>query len=668
MRPIMRDPMGHGTQEKPGAAATTPEGEAAVSDLTWRFRAMFNSTVEFMGLLDPGGTVLEANETALRLIGRPREAVIGRPFWSTPWWTDAPEEAQRVRAAVAEAASGRFVRFETFHTRVDGRRIYVDFSLTPIADGAGCTVLLLPEGRDVTERHRAEAALREAIARHQAVLASTLDPIVTIDAWGGIQSVSNAIERVFGWRPEELIGRNVSVLMPEPHRSQHDGFLAAYRRTGQTNILGRTREFEAVRKDGRRFPIELSVSRVDVPGQAEPLFTGIIHDITERHELQRALAQHQSHLEELVQRRTAELERSHEQLRAADRLASIGTLAAGLGHDMNNVLLPIRCQLDALDAASLPPAVRQNFREVRRSIEYLQHLSDGLHLLALDPDDPQAMRGETDLRAWWSQVAALLRRAVPKHARLDEAIPESLSRIAVAPHRLTQAVLNLVVNAGEAVGPDGHVRVWAQPTDDRRLMRIGVTDNGHGMTPEVRKHALDPFFTTKKRGLGTGLGLSLVHGVAQSAGGSVTIDSEPGQGTTVVLELPVADSAQDHASARVLSATISLRDRRLASFVEALLRAAGCPAKRSEPASEPEGSIWVTDATPEAEARAGDFLARGGRAMIVFGPPSAEWRERSVIVVDQPERFETIRSAVGEAVQVVRDHPAGPIHAGDAAP
>ncbi|MFA6045236.1 MAG: PAS domain S-box protein, partial [Phycisphaerales bacterium] len=113
-------------------------------------------------------------------------------------------------------------------------------------------------------------------AELEAVLASTLDPVVTIDSFGKIRSASNSVERVFGWTPGELIGRNVHVLMPEPHHAGHDEYLANYRKTLKTNILGRTREFEAVRRDGTRFPIELSVSRADVPGQALPVFVGII--------------------------------------------------------------------------------------------------------------------------------------------------------------------------------------------------------------------------------------------------------------------------------------------------------------------------------------------------------------------------------------------------------
>lgn len=518
----------------------------------------------------------------------------------------------------------------------------------------------------ITTDRSTRASLEQTLAQHEAILASALDPIITIDPFGVIQSASDSIERVFGWKPREVIGRNVRVLMPEPHHSAHDSYLATYRATRKTNILGRTREFTAVRKDGQQFPVELSVSRVDIPGAKEPWFMGIIHDTTDRKRIEDELAIHRTQLEAMVKERTSQLEMSNEQLRQADRLASIGTLAAGLGHDMNNVLLPIRARLDALDAAKLPPHVREQFHAVRRSVNYLQQLSDGLHLMALDPDDADASTGETNIEEWWKQVGALLSKAVPKRVALSVEFEPNLPEIALPPHRLTQSILNLLVNAGEAIRGEGRVRLWASRTGSAKTaksaaqaatVRIGVTDNGEGMAAEVRKHALDPFFTTKKRGLGTGLGLSLVRGVAQSTGGTVEIESEVGAGTTVVLNLPTAAS-RGRSAADVHdpnhAAVISIRDRRGASLVSTLLNAGHFTVKVADAPGSERSLLWVVEPAMTTIQAAAQYLrADRKRRIVLFGQPETDWSKLGALVIDDPTNMDTIRRTLGEAIAAI---------------
>jgi PAS domain S-box-containing protein len=525
-----------------------------------------------------------------------------------------------------------------------------EFDYTIVETSLGTTV---PRSQPTSAKIPAKP--EQTLAQFQAVLAAALDPIITIDAHGVIQSASDSIERVFGWKPQEVVGKNVTILMPEPHHSRHDGYLAEYRRTHRTNILGRTREFFAVRKDGCEFPIELSVSRVDIPNLSEPWFMGIIHDATDRKRTETELEQHRAHLEEMVRQRTAQLESSNEQLRQADRLASIGTLAAGLGHDMNNVLLPIRARLDALDAAELPVSAREQFQAVRRSVNYLQQLSDGLHLMALDPQDAEASGGETDVQEWWRQIGALLSKAIPRRIAFNVEIEPSLPAIALPPHRLTQSILNLLVNAGEAISGEGSVRLWARSANGAKSVRIGVTDTGEGMTPEVRNHAFDPFFTTKKRGLGTGLGLSLVRGVAQSAGGTVEIESAPGQGTTVVLGLPVVkERARAGSPSADAVVVVSIRDRRGASMVSTLLASQPLIIKTSRAAINEHSRLWIVDPGLTTRSEVNEYL-RGDRRrrVVLFGKPEDEWTARRVLLIDDATNMDTIRRTLGEALSAI---------------
>ena len=505
-------------------------------------------------------------------------------------------------------------------------------------------------------------------AELEAVLAAMLDPVVTIDSFGTIRTASNSIERVFGWKPDELVGRNVNVLMPEPHRSGHDQYLANYRKTLKTNILGRTREFEAVRRDGTRFPIELSVSRADVPGQALPVFVGIIKDVSERKSVERELDHHRRHLDTMVRERTRDLEASHEQLRMADRLAAIGTLAAGLGHDMNNVLLPVRMRMSALDSMDLPQQAYEHLSQVRKSCSYLQQLSDGLHMLALSPDEADTADAATDLHEWWTTVGPLLSRAVPKGVRFNASIKAGLPRVPVAPHKLTQAVLNLIVNAGEAIQSrpkrprNAAVRLKAHAAAGGREVHLSVADNGPGMTPDVRARAFDVFFTTKKRGLGTGLGLSLVRSVTQAAGGEIDIATSPDKGgrggTEIVLTIPALHEHVQGNDESVRTATVYLLDRRAASMAAHILEAAGWHVSRTDepvPPKTGDSTIWVTEPDEQALKAARVYAKRRGHAIVAVGQPRprAPWARAGAIFVETPRDFDALRNAIGRAIAAV---------------
>lgn len=366
------------------------------------------------------------------------------------------------------------------------------------------------------------------------------------------------------------------------------------------------------------------------------------------------LARHREQLESLVNERTEALEESHRQLRQSDRLASIGTLTAGLGHDMNNVLFPVRCRLDALNWKSVPRELQDVLQSVAHAVAYLQQLTDGLRLFALDPEDAEASASLTSMHEWWNQVSPLLTKALPKDVKLVCTIDEDLPLVRVAPHRLTQALLNLVVNAGEAMPAGGLVRIRADATVDRQIVRIAVSDEGQGMTAQIRSQAFDPFFTTKTRGLSTGLGLSLVHGVVASSRGTIDVETAEGEGTTMTLSFPAAVRA-DGAAARGTAggngqAEVHLADGRLAAWIGNLLRAAGydvCPGTNGEPVIDATAcTLWVTDAVPERVEAARRFLTLEGRRMMVLGPRSPDWEHPNVTVVEDCQELNALRAAI----------------------
>jgi len=404
-------------------------------------------------------------------------------------------------------------------------------------------------------------------ARDHAALAAALDPIITIDVAGTIQSASDSVLRVLGWTPAELTGRNVSVLMPEPHHSAHDGYLADYARTGQTSIMNRPRRLEAMRKDGSCIPIELCVSRAEMPAGMPPMFVGIIRDMSTYAAMEFSRDEERVRYEKQLAEQTAALQSAHQSLRASERMAAMGTLAAGLGHDMANLILPIRMRLECLAKSPISPEAREDVAAIAASVNYLQRLSRGLKLLAVDPNRSHAGPGAdaadasevksggggtTRLASWWAEVRPALAAALPRGVALAENAAQwnTLPDAAIAPAALAQAVFNLVHNAGEAIasapGRTGEVRITAHCAQGISI-HIEVADNGPGMSPEVLHRCMEPFYSTKARPIFAGMGLSLVKGLVEQAGGSVEVTSKQGEGTTFTLDLPIVTPAVEAA-------------------------------------------------------------------------------------------------------------------------
>ncbi|MBY0429728.1 MAG: PAS domain-containing sensor histidine kinase, partial [Rhodospirillales bacterium] len=352
---------------------------------------------------------------------------------------------------------------------------------------------------------------------------------------------------------------------------------------------------------------------------------GTATDIDDQKRAEQELSDHSERLEELVRQRTVELEASHQRLRLSDRMAALGTLSAGLGHDMGNLLLPLRVRLDSLEARGLTPELHEDVAAMRKSAEYLQRLTNGLRLLALDPEDAGAAGEEVCLRDWWADVEALLRNTLPRTVALTYAVAPETPPVRLARHRLTQAVFNLVQNAGEAMRERGHgtVRIWAKPEGAESVV-LSIADNGPGMTPEVRRRCIEPFFTTKTRGLSTGLGLALVNGIVQASGGWLAIDTAPGMGTTFHLGLPAAIRAVRRV--RPL-AVVSLTDARMRSFVASVLRGLEYDVATGDQAAPgPPTQLWVTDGDQICGEYLERFTREGGGRVVLFGECRVEPR------------------------------------------
>ncbi len=380
-------------------------------------------------------------------------------------------------------------------------------------------------GRAQRARRRLAASLeaeRQASARMQAVVEAEVDAIAIADGDGAIEFVNPALEQIFGYRRDELLGQHLKLLMPEPYRSEADDYLTAYRATRQRRLIGVGREVAGRRKDGATFPIHLSVSEVEVGGRR--LFAGSMRDLSASKALEAQLLQ-------------------------AQKMEAVGTLAGGVAHDFNNLLTSI---LGSVELALAHPESRSLLTRSLERIKLASNRGEALTKQLLAFSRKQVTRPELlDLNAALRQVRELFERMLGEDVDVKLDLHEGVGTVRIDPAQLDQVVINLVVNARDAMPAGGVLRLATgrATLDAARAARFGVAvgeyatlsiqDEGQGIPAEVRARIFEPFFTTKEPGRGTGLGLSTVLGIVQRHGGAIDVRSEPGLGTTFEIFLPL---------------------------------------------------------------------------------------------------------------------------------
>lgn len=605
-------------------------------DATDLLAAIIESSDDAIVTEDLEGRITSWNRAAERIFGYTAQEAIGRHIsMLLPPERRGEDEEVLAKVRRGERVSG----YETVRVSRGGWRREISLTAAPLRDGQGRVVGASRIARDLTERGRGERS-RLLLA---AVVESSDDAIISKDLEGRITSWNGAAERLYGYTAEEAIGRNVSILIPPDRREEEPEILRRIMRGERVD------HYETVRlaKDGRRIDVSLTVSPVrDERGRIVGA-SKIARDITQQKINERMLVQHRDHLNELVEQRTAELEASREKLRQSERLAAMGTLAAGLGHNIGNLLLPVRSRLDALEGA-VGPEHAEDLAAIREATKYLGQLARGLRLLARAGSEDAAQQSETTaLAEWWSEVAALMRTALPREVVLRSLIGSGLPPVMIVRSALTQAVFNLVQNAGDAMRPrgTGTVEVRAEPGADGRRVRLTVADDGPGMSGEVLARCLEPFFTTKTRGISTGLGLSLAKGIAQRAGGDLAVESEPGRGTTIVIELPAAAPAGREGGLPIAAVTVA--ETRVSSFIASVLSSRGFDVVDGEP-PPPGAVLWVTDARHHGDLRQlSAFLeADERRHIVLYGPAPEGINGPRLVTAAEPFRPAALRDLV----------------------
>ncbi len=475
-----------------------PEGEAERI-----LAAIVESSDDAIFAKNLAGTILTWNRGAERLYGYASAEIVGQSVnrLIPPGY---PDEVEAILGRIA--GRERIEHYETVRVTKDGRLVDVSLTVSPITDAAGGIMGASVIARDITARKQADLALRNSEARLRSLVSSAVDGIIVIDASGVIEAFNAAAERLFGYAAHEAIGRNVSMLMPAPYHSEHDGYLARYLTTGEAKIIGLGREVSALRKDGTTFPIHLAVGEMAVGGERK--FTGIVHDLTAR-------------------------VRIEAQLREQATLVRLGEMAAVIAHEVKNPLAAIRGAIQViakrLDADSREASVMMDV------IARIDGLNDLMKDLLLFARPPQPRVAAVDVVAIVKATAGLLREDVA-HRDIRVDISGAAPPVLADPDLLKIVFLNLLLNSAAAIGGHGLIHVSLSVHDT--ACAIAVVDNGPGIPVDIRDRLFTPFVTTKSRG--TGLGLSTVKRLLEAQQGCIQVISPPEGGTTMIVTLPLA--------------------------------------------------------------------------------------------------------------------------------
>jgi two-component system sensor kinase FixL len=366
-------------------------------------------------------------------------------------------------------------------------------------------------------RLRAVASAHAAFAREahlQSILDTVPDAMIVIDERGIMQSFSAAAERLFGYSPAELIGKNVRMLMPSPYRENHDGYLERYLRTGEKRIIGIGRVVVGERRDGSTFPMELAVGEMRSSDQR--FFTGFVRDLTERQMTEARLQELQSELVHI------------------SRLTAMGEMASALAHELNQPLSAIvnymkgSRQLLEGNADQRAPMVREAMdkaaEQALRAGEIIRRLRDFV------------ARGESErqvesVKKLVEEASALaLVGAKDQGVRVRFAFGAARDLVLADRVQIQQVLLNLIRNAIEAMESSKRRElVISTARADGNMIAIGVADTGNGIAPEVAARLFQPFVTTKP--IGMGVGLSISRSIIEAHGGQIEVEPNPGGGT-----------------------------------------------------------------------------------------------------------------------------------------
>jgi PAS domain S-box-containing protein len=364
--------------------------------------------------------------------------------------------------------------------------------------------------RDISERRESESRIREGHDRMREIFDSAVDGIISIDETGKILDVNLAVERIFGFPPDELLGKDVIVLMPPPFREEHGSYLKRYLETGKKRIIGIGREVRGRHKDGSTFPLYLAISEGYVDHSR--VFTAFLRDL-------------------------GPLRETEERARQAEQLAELSTISAGIAHDVGTPMTTILGYAELLQKSVTDPKNRERAGHIVDQVRRVKDLLRTLLDIARPRNATPAVMSLVDVL---DHSLGFFREKLKGRGIVVERVYSPVPKIVANRDRLEQVFLNLIVNAVDAMPGGGTLTVHlTRPTPE--LVEVCIADTGIGIEPEALDQIFEPFYTTKERGKGTGLGLLVSQRIIHDHGGKISATSESGVGTRMSILLPSGD-------------------------------------------------------------------------------------------------------------------------------
>jgi PAS domain S-box-containing protein len=496
------------------------QAERALQQQLEERRQLFDASQDLIMIMDTRGHIVQVSPSSETVLGYGPDEMIGRSgvdFIHPDHLEQSREEMRSLRRG------GHPKLADTRCIHKDGREVWLSW-LGNWSDQAKRFFLV---GRDMTEARLAEESLRESEQLARNIVETALDAFVQTDDRSTILSWSSRAEELFGWRRDEALGKNaVDLIVAQSERRRVTAGLAHFLQSADGRRLNRRRELMVRRRDGKEFKAELSVTALK--RREGILFNVFYRDLTDK------IA-------------------SEERIRHAEKMEAVGQLTGGVAHDFNNILTVITGTIEILsDAVAKEPELAAITRMIDEAAGRGAELTQ--HLLAFARKQPLQPR-EIDINSLIVDTAKLLRPTLGEQIQI-ESVFEGESCVAIVdPNQLTTAILNLALNARDAMPGGGKLivetgaayldEVYASVNDVRpgHYVLIAVSDTGTGIPSNMLARVFDPFFTSKGPGKGTGLGLSMVYGFIKQSAGHIKIYSEEGHGTTIKMYLPPGKTA-----------------------------------------------------------------------------------------------------------------------------